>query len=92
MLRQMEGARAVAEAVALSRPEGICAYPNTPQTHIVEALGAKVKARVRASWIWSAAAVWRPPCLRSGRWAPGDTESSPHPPPWAAWIVDPDDS
>ncbi len=44
MLRQMEGARAVAEAVALSRPEVICAYPNTPQTHIVEALGAKVKA------------------------------------------------
>ena len=40
----MEGARAVAEAVALSRPEVICAYPNTPQTHIVEALGAKVKA------------------------------------------------
>ena len=44
MLRQMEGARAVAEAVALSRPEVICAYPITPQTHIVEALGAKVKA------------------------------------------------
>ena len=44
MLRQMEGARAVAEAVALSRPEVICAYPNTPQAHIVEALGAKVKA------------------------------------------------
>ena len=44
MRRQMEGARAVAEAVALSRPEVICAYPNTPQTHIVEALGAKVKA------------------------------------------------
>jgi pyruvate ferredoxin oxidoreductase alpha subunit len=44
MLRQMEGSRAVAEAVALSRPEVICAYPITPQTHIVEALGAKVKA------------------------------------------------
>ena len=43
MLRQIEGSRAVAEAVALSRPEVICAYPITPQTHIVEALGAKVK-------------------------------------------------
>jgi pyruvate ferredoxin oxidoreductase alpha subunit len=30
--------------VALCRPEVICAYPITPQTHIVEALGAKVKA------------------------------------------------
>ena len=29
--------RAVAEAVALCRPEVICAYPITPQTHIVEA-------------------------------------------------------
>jgi pyruvate ferredoxin oxidoreductase alpha subunit len=44
MLRQMEGARAVAEAVALSRPEVICAHPIMPQAHIVEALGAKVKA------------------------------------------------
>ena len=44
MLRQIEGSRAVADAVALSRPEVICAYPITPQTHIVEALGAKVKA------------------------------------------------
>jgi pyruvate ferredoxin oxidoreductase alpha subunit len=34
----------VAEAVAMSRPEVICAYPITPQTHIVEALSAKVKA------------------------------------------------
>jgi pyruvate ferredoxin oxidoreductase alpha subunit len=43
MLRQLEGSRAVAEAVAMSRPEVICAYPITPQTHIVEALSAKVK-------------------------------------------------
>ena len=43
MLKQMEGSRAVAEAVALSRPQVICAYPITPQTHIVEALGALVK-------------------------------------------------
>ena len=39
MLRQIEGSRAVAEAVALARPEVICAYPISPQTHIVEALG-----------------------------------------------------
>ncbi|MCC6532830.1 MAG: pyruvate ferredoxin oxidoreductase [Burkholderiales bacterium] len=44
MLRQMEGSRAVAEAVALCRPEAICAYPISPQTHIVEALGELVKA------------------------------------------------
>jgi len=43
MLKQIEGSRAVAEAVALCRPEVICAYPITPQTHIVEALGAAVK-------------------------------------------------
>ena len=34
---------AVAEAVALCRPQAICAYPITPQTHIVEALAALVK-------------------------------------------------
>jgi pyruvate ferredoxin oxidoreductase alpha subunit len=39
----MEGSRAVAEAVALCRPEVICAYPISPQTHIVEALGELVK-------------------------------------------------
>ena len=44
MLKQIEGSRAVAEAVALSRPEVICAYPITPQTHIVESLGFKVKS------------------------------------------------
>ena len=43
MLKQIEGSRAVAEAVALCRPQVICAYPITPQTHIVEALGALVK-------------------------------------------------
>jgi pyruvate ferredoxin oxidoreductase alpha subunit len=43
MLRQIEGSRAVAEAVAMCRPEVICAYPITPQTHIVEALSAMVK-------------------------------------------------
>ncbi|HET7363538.1 MAG TPA: transketolase C-terminal domain-containing protein [Burkholderiales bacterium] len=39
MLKQLEGSRAVAEAIALCRPEVICAYPISPQTHIVEALG-----------------------------------------------------
>ncbi len=39
MLEQIEGSRAVAKAVALCRPEVVCAYPISPQTHIVEALG-----------------------------------------------------
>ena len=43
MLRQTEGSRAVAEAVALCRPEVIAAYPISPQTHIVERLSALVK-------------------------------------------------
>ncbi len=43
MLKQIEGSRGVAQAVALCRPEIICAYPITPQTHIVEDLGAMVK-------------------------------------------------
>jgi pyruvate ferredoxin oxidoreductase alpha subunit len=44
MLRQIEGSLGVAEAVALCRPEVICAYPISPQTHIVEALGEMVKS------------------------------------------------
>jgi pyruvate ferredoxin oxidoreductase alpha subunit len=44
MLRQIEGSKGVAEAVALCRPEVICAYPITPQTHIVEGLGEMVKS------------------------------------------------
>ncbi|MDH3638327.1 MAG: pyruvate ferredoxin oxidoreductase [Gammaproteobacteria bacterium] len=43
MLKQVEGSQAVAEAIALCRPEVICAYPITPQTHIVEDLGGMVK-------------------------------------------------
>ena len=43
MFEQMEGSRAVAKAVALCRPEVICAYPISPQTHIVEGLGEMVK-------------------------------------------------
>ncbi|MEB4591042.1 transketolase C-terminal domain-containing protein [Candidatus Thiothrix sp. Deng01] len=42
MLKQIEGSQAVAEAVGLCRPEVICAYPITPQTHIVEGLGQMV--------------------------------------------------
>ena len=44
MLKQIEGSRAVAEAVALCRPEVICAYPISPQTHIVEGLGQIVQS------------------------------------------------
>jgi len=43
MLKQIEGSRAVAEAVARCRPDVICAYPISPQTHIVEGLGELVK-------------------------------------------------
>jgi pyruvate ferredoxin oxidoreductase alpha subunit len=44
MLKQIEGSQAIAQAVALCRPEVICAYPITPQTHIVEGLGELVKS------------------------------------------------
>jgi pyruvate ferredoxin oxidoreductase alpha subunit len=44
MLKQTEGSHAVAEAVALCRPDVICAYPISPQTHIVEGLGELVKS------------------------------------------------
>ena len=43
MRSQLEGSLAVAKAVALCRPEVICAYPITPQTHIVEGLGEMVR-------------------------------------------------
>ncbi|MDE2298587.1 MAG: pyruvate ferredoxin oxidoreductase [Burkholderiales bacterium] len=44
MFTQIEGSQAVAEAVGLCRPEVICAYPISPQTHIVEGLGRLVKS------------------------------------------------
>jgi pyruvate ferredoxin oxidoreductase alpha subunit len=44
MLKQCEGSQAVAEAIGLCRPQVICAYPITPQTHIVEGLGSLVKS------------------------------------------------
>jgi pyruvate ferredoxin oxidoreductase alpha subunit len=43
VLRQIEGSLAVAEAVAMCRPEVIPAYPISPQTHIVEGLSRMVK-------------------------------------------------
>lgn len=43
MLRQVEGSEAIAEAIALCRPEVISAYPITPQTHIVENLSRMVR-------------------------------------------------
>jgi len=38
MRRILEGSQAVAESVAMCRPKVVCAYPITPQTHIVEGL------------------------------------------------------
>lgn len=43
MLRQIEGSAAVAETVARCRPEVVCAYPISPQTHIVEDLSDLVR-------------------------------------------------
>ena len=44
MRRQLEGSQAVARAIALCRPEVICAYPISPQTHVVEALSDLVRS------------------------------------------------
>lgn len=41
---QIEGSAGVAEVVARCRPEVICAYPISPQTHIVEGLSRQVKS------------------------------------------------
>lgn len=43
MLKQVEGSKAVADTVAACRPQVICAYPISPQTHIVEGLSQLVK-------------------------------------------------
>lgn len=43
MLKQIEGSLGVALSVGLCRPEVICAYPISPQTHIVENLGTMVR-------------------------------------------------
>ena len=42
MPSQLEGSVAIARSVARCRPEVVCAYPITPQTHIVEALSRMV--------------------------------------------------
>jgi pyruvate ferredoxin oxidoreductase alpha subunit len=42
VVRQL-GSQGVAETVALCRPEVICSYPISPQTHNVEGLSAIVK-------------------------------------------------
>ena len=39
MLKQVEGSHAVAEAIALSRPQIICAYPITPQSETMQLVG-----------------------------------------------------
>ena len=44
MLKQAEGSKAVAQAVALCRPQVVSAYPISPQTHIVEALSDSVRS------------------------------------------------
>jgi pyruvate ferredoxin oxidoreductase alpha subunit len=41
---QIEGSQAVAAAVGRCRPEVVCAYPITPQTHIVEAISRLSRA------------------------------------------------
>lgn len=43
MLCEIEGSKAVAAAVAACRPGVVCAYPISPQTHIVEELSRLVK-------------------------------------------------
>ena len=43
MLEQIEGSKAMARTIALCRPQVVCAYPITPQTHIVEGLGELVR-------------------------------------------------
>lgn len=49
MREQMEGSRAVAQAVARCRPGVIAAYPISPQTHIVERLSDLVRTGELAS-------------------------------------------
>jgi pyruvate ferredoxin oxidoreductase alpha subunit len=39
----LEGSQAVAQAISRARPGVVCAYPISPQTHIVEALSAAVR-------------------------------------------------
>jgi pyruvate ferredoxin oxidoreductase alpha subunit len=43
MLKLLEGSQAIAQAVGHCRPQVVPAYPITPQTHIVEALGRLIR-------------------------------------------------
>ena len=43
MRKQIEGSQAIAQTIATCSPEVICAYPISPQTHIVEALDDLVR-------------------------------------------------
>ena len=48
----LEGSKAVAEAIRLCRPNLVCAYPITPQTHIVEELSQMVAdGRLEAGYV-----------------------------------------
>ncbi len=52
MLKQIEGSYAVADVVAMCRPNVISAYPITPQTHIVEGLALIVgEGRLDAEFV-----------------------------------------
>ncbi len=52
MISMLEGSKAVAEAVRLCRPNLVCAYPITPQTHIVEELSRMVAdGRMHAGYV-----------------------------------------
>ncbi len=55
MLQQIEGSKAMARAIALCRPQVVCAYPITPQTHIVEGL----VVRVAQNWGYSLLSLTR---------------------------------
>jgi pyruvate ferredoxin oxidoreductase alpha subunit len=45
MLFQSEGSQAIARAIALCRPQVVCAYPISPQTHIIEGLENLVRSK-----------------------------------------------
>ena len=49
MLRQIEGSKAMAEGIALCRPQVICAYPITPQTPIVETIASLIDKKEYAA-------------------------------------------
>lgn len=53
MLEQIEGSKAVAKAIAACHPHVICAYPISPQTHIVEELSRldKIGALGRCEYV-----------------------------------------